>query len=132
MRELKGESTSPTSKGFIPEESGSPSPGIVLPLMCLPGQSRPAGEPRPGGDCSLELGSWDAWQPPLLALSSLSFYSQDPTSCPPSLSGRPQTEEDTVLLPPFREYAMMKAQSLPLKDTQCRVGLVGTAQGVSA
>lgn len=40
-------------------------------------------------------------------------------------------EEGTVHLPSFREYEMREAQPLPLKDTQCRVGAVGTAQSMS-
>lgn len=90
------------------------------------------GEHRPGGDLSLELGSWGPRQPPLVAPSFLSSSPQGPASCEPSLFWTSILDGGGHSPPPFiREYEMREAQPLPLKDTQCRVGAVGTAQGMS-
>lgn len=40
-------------------------PPTSLPLLYLPEQSQPVGEPGPEGDAGLELSSWGAGQPPL-------------------------------------------------------------------
>ena len=72
--------------------------------------------------CSLPL-----WLPPSCPPAP---KAQPPASLP--FSGPPSwTEEGTAHLPSFREYEMREAQPLPLKDTQGRVGAVGTAQGMS-